>query len=111
MAVSAPTFVLPLANDRTNVAKIVVVDITLDSSYATGGGEAFDIKQLGLSEVWFASIEQKAPVDHAYLYVWDYTNKKIVAFNSAGDGDVFDEAGADDLSTYTVRAFFYGLSS
>lgn len=114
MAVSAPSFVQPLANDRTNVGKVVVVDITLDSSYADDG-ESFDPTTLGFSEVWYANIVQKAPVGTAaglYVFQWDYTNKKIVAYwvDTSVDGAALAEVtAATDLSAVTVRAFFYGL--
>lgn len=111
MAISAPTFIQPLANDRTGAGKIVVVDITLDSSYPAGG-EAFGISQLGLTDIWFASIVQKAPVNTtAYVFGWDNTNKKITAYwvDTTTDGAPLAEVAADtDLSTVTVRCFFYG---
>lgn len=112
MAVSAPTFVQPLAGDHTNVAKIVVVDITFDSSYPTGG-EAFDIQTLGLSEAWYVSVDQIAPDTTSLVVRWDYATAKFIAFwvDTTVDGAAMAEVvNTTDLSAVTVRAFFYGLS-
>jgi len=121
MALSTPTFIQPLAADHTRDAKIVVVDITFDSSYAGAAGEALNIAQLGLSEVYYASITQKAPLggtsntNGQYVFQWDYTNKTIRAYyvdnNNASDGTLIEVPDTTDLSLNTVRAFFYGLSS
>lgn len=111
MAISAPTFIQPLANDRTGAGKVVVVDITLDASYAIGG-EALNISQLGLTDIWFASIVQSVPINTtSYVFGWDKTNKKIVAYwvDTTTDGAALAEVTAEtDLSAVTVRCFFYG---
>jgi hypothetical protein len=113
MAVSAPTFIQPLAGDETANGKFVVVDLTFDSSYPTGG-EAFDVAQLGLSEVWFAVIDATAPSATSYQFRYDKVNGKIQAYwvDTSVDGAALAEvADTTDLSTVTVRALFYGLSS
>jgi hypothetical protein len=118
MAVSVPVFVQPLAADHQNVAKVVIVDITLDSDYADGG-EAFNPAQLGLAEVWFATIEQKLPSAAdvgTYVFQWDYDANKILVFwvDTSTDGAVLAEVpsgGTPDLSGVVVRARFEGLSS
>jgi hypothetical protein len=112
MALTDPDFVQPLANDRTNLGKIVVFDVTFDSSYSIGG-EAFEPHSVGLSEVWFASIVQIAPVATTTLvFRWDHTNNKIVAswVDTTTDGAPLAEVvDTTSLATYTVRCFFYGL--
>jgi hypothetical protein len=116
MALSAPTFIQPLAADHTRDAKVVVVDVTFDATYVDNG-MAFSIAQLGLSEAWYVSIDQTAPVGTAvgaYVFQWDYTNKKIVAYwvDTTTDGLGLTEVPAGtSLSTVTARCFFYGLSS
>jgi len=108
MSVSAPTSVQPLSADHTNLGKIVVVDVTLDSSYADGG-EAFDLGQLGINEAWYVSIDQKLPSAAdatVYTYQWDYDANKIIVTTGAAEITT-----ATDLSTFTVRIFVYGLSS
>lgn len=117
MAVSAPVFVQPLRNDRTAVGMVVVVDIVLDSSYAAGG-EPFDPALVGLKEVWFADLVQKSPIadpttPNYYQFQWDHTNNKIVAIinnnDGVADGPSIEAVATTNLSTFTVRARFYGL--
>lgn len=110
MALSAPTFVQPLANDRTNVGKIVVADFTPDSSW-DAGGEAIDLGQLGISEAWYVSAQLKGDLTGNYVFVWDYTNKKLLAYKSAGAAAALAEASTSDLSAGVVRVFVYGLGS
>lgn len=113
MAISAPTFIQPLANDHTNVGKIVVVDVTLDSSYPTGG-ESFDPHQLGLSEVWFTSVVQTAPLTTSWIFRYNIATSKILAYcqsDSDNDQPLEEVPNTTDLSTATVRLFFYGLPS
>lgn len=113
MALSAPTYRQPLNSDHTRLGKIVVADFTFDSSYSIGG-EAVDVtKQFGFSEVWYVSIDQILPVaTTGYVFRYDYTNNKIVAFwvDTSTDGAPMAEVvDTTDLSTVKVRVFAYGF--
>lgn len=104
MTISAPTFVQPLASDHTNGGKLVVVDVTI-TSYTTNG-EAFDIKQLGLSEVWSARLQPKSATSTlASFFLWDHALNKIWSYSSGG-------AQSNSLTSgLSIRGYFYGLSS
>jgi hypothetical protein len=119
MALSATKFIQPLANDRTDVGKIVVVEFTLDASYPNGG-YAIDPHSLGLSEVWFCSIQQVGPTgpdQNSQIFEWDNTNSKIIVkgggvagADNAG-GIIEEVATGNSYATTVIRAFFYGLGS
>ncbi len=70
-----------------------------DSAYATSG-ESFTAANAGLSEIYFLHlIMDPQSTTSGYFPVWDKSASKILLFNSAGDGDPFDEAGTDNIAT------------
>jgi len=85
---------------------------TFDSSYATGG-EAFDPTSdlaTDFTTVYGVFCTPVSPASTiTYLPVWDAANSKIMLFNSAGDGDAFDEAGADDASAFVCYVLIKGV--
>jgi hypothetical protein len=89
--------------------KVVLADITFDDSYATGG-EAIVAADLGLTSLELL-IVNPAPGTTTYLPVWDSANAKIKVYNSAGDGDAFDEAASMDdveaIGVFKAVAFGY----
>jgi len=78
--------------------KAVTVDITFDSSYATGG-EAFVPDDVGLSVIDFADIAATGGRTFSY----SASTGKILAY--AGSTEV---TNATDLSAVTVRARIWG---
>jgi|SRR6478752_41199 len=118
MAFSYVSSPQPLAGDHTKAGKIVVADYTFDASYATGG-EAIDFNALGVANPpWFVAFSQVAPVNAGYVFQYDYTNKKIVAYRqkdpaNAGGADIAltEVANTTDLSAVTIRVLVYGLSN
>lgn len=101
MAISA-------ANVDSNVfgsRRVTVTDITLDSSYPTGG-EAVTAANLGLSTVLFAICNVKAvsgTVNIANAY-YDQANSKLKIYDET-PGEV---ANAADLSSNVVRVLAFG---
>lgn len=86
--------------------KLVIADLTFDDTYAAGGIPiaASDFGLTALEGLLFMGDEGTV----AYLYAWDVSAGKIKAYNSAGDGDPFDEAGADSQTSQAVRVLALG---
>lgn len=82
---------------RTNVTGnrlTVALKITFDSSYPTGG-EALDLTEY-VSNIDTANIE----VSGGYVFAYDRTNKKVLAYEAGADGTALDEvANATNLSS------------
>lgn len=90
--------------------RIVVADITWDSSYATGG-ESLTPAMLGLHALDLVLAEPTVGGSSdvlAYVSAYNRGTETLQLFNSAGDGDPLDEAGNDDVSTYTTRLIAIG---
>lgn len=68
--------------------KMVPLTITFDSSYPTGG-EAFSFD--GINEIMIFLLEGVA----GYVFSYDYTNNKILAYTTAGT----EVVNATDLAT------------
>lgn len=85
--------------------RVTVTDVTLDSSYPTGG-EAITAAQLGLNTVLFAICNVKAvggTVNVANAY-YDSANAKIKVY----DETPAEAANAADLSSLVVRVLAFG---
>ena len=82
---------------RTNVTGnrlTVALKITFDSSYPTGG-EALDLTTY-VSNVESVGIE----VSGGYVFQYDRTNKKVLAYEAGADGAALDEvANTTNLSS------------
>lgn len=76
----------------------VVMDITGDASYPTGGYAV----TVPLSQIVLADITPGAATGHPVA--WDYAAGKLKVFTSGGA----EVAAATNLSTMVVRAQFYG---
>lgn len=90
--------------------RVHIFDVTWDSAYATGG-ESLTAADLGLSRVDLVLCEPTVAADGLTSYQTAYSraNETLQLFNSAGDGDPFDEAGTDDVSTYITRIMAIGV--
>lgn len=92
--------------------KYVVVPVTFDNSYPTGG-ETLDLDLLGLSSV-VAVTNAGASYDAQGTVVpaWDAANSKLVAYGAngaaAGSAALTEVANAADLSTITVTLLVLG---
>lgn len=81
--------------------KAVVVDITFDNSYPTGG-EAFAAADVQLSSIDYVNVDQKGAASRIVNY--DYTNSKLMLFTALST----EAANASDQSTIVVRALVVG---
>ncbi len=87
--------------------RISVSNITMDSSYPTGG-EEITANQLGLTRI--TSVIPAASTT-GYVPAWDQANSKLEAFygdySASVDGVLAEVASTTDLSavTFTVIAF------
>lgn len=80
--------------------KEVIVDITGDTSYPTGG---YAISFPGISNAVFVDA-QSSSVGHPA--VWDYTNKKLKLYTSGGT----EVANATNVSTVKIRCAVLGYA-
>lgn len=87
--------------------KVIVADVTFDSSYPSGG-ESLTASTLGLSKVQYVA---EGVTDTGYVTRYDYTNSKLQAFDSdystSTDGPL-QETGATNLATSDVRLLIIG---
>lgn len=105
---SAPGPLYSLGN-----TKAIVVDITFDSSYPTGGEPVDPVASLGLSHVTYMPpvILRKSDNSDAVYVAWDITNLKLLAYwVTANAGAVASVAvtNTTDLSAYSGRFMFFG---
>lgn len=87
---------------------IVICDIDFDASYPTGGESiSTPATILGMDTVHFAIISPSG----GYVFTYDYTNNKILAYRSAGSGAAMAQVpNTTDISAITnVRAMFIGV--
>lgn len=87
--------------------KTKVVNVTFDSSYPTGG-EGFTPASVGFVSFTFVDI---APSD-GYVYEFDYTNNKIIAYwvDTTTDGAPMAQvADTTDLSGAVTKARLEGF--
>ena len=88
--------------------RIVIATATFSGSTYTSGGESLTPANFGLQGVDYVKAENAT-----LLYKYDYTNKKLIAYTSAGGGatTTFTEAiGSTPTGTIKVMAIGYGLS-
>lgn len=86
--------------------KEVIATITFDSSYPTGG-ESLTASDLGLA-LQVDYVESGAVArngTNAVVTVYDYTNSKLMAFQSTtgAPNKLIEVANTSDLSSYAVR--------
>lgn len=85
----------------------VVTEVTLDSSYPTGG-EAITAAQLGLSKVDVAICETNT----GHIAQYDKANAKIkmyyADYDAVADGALIQVPNATDLSAVVVTVVAYG---
>ncbi len=88
------------AEDVWGKHRTVLYDITLDSSYPTGG-EAITPREVGLSIIKGAQVMGiKDATSGGVVVQWDYDSQKLMAFRSAG----FTPAGTNSKPSFTVEA-------
>lgn len=81
--------------------KEVIVDVTPDTSYPTGG---YAVTVPGMSRIILADVQVPAGTGHTAA--WDYTNKKLKFFTSGGT----EVAAATNLSSAVTRIAFLGYA-
>lgn len=82
--------------------RVKYVDITFDSSYATGG-EALVAADVGLSKIVHVGVGTGNVTTVFYLSQFDYTNNKLLTFTAGAQ-----TASTTDLSALTVRVRIAG---
>lgn len=90
-----------IVEDATHQRKVKHLNITLDSSYATGG-YSLTAAELGL--VGIDKVHPEVEAVGTHFAVYDYTNSKIVMFVAAGT----QVTNATDLSAIKLRVTVYG---
>ena len=85
--------------------RIAVIEVTLDSSYPTGG-ESVDFTANGE----FSTIDTVLPLTTSggILPVWDQTNKKLLAYDQDGTTEFAQVTSTDDLSAETINCLVFG---
>lgn len=88
--------------------RAVVVDVTFDSEYATGG-ESFLPGDVGLSRIDHVSCgaAQVADGTTALIVNYDASDNTLKVYEAA-DAAPFAEIGADDIALYTARLIVFG---
>lgn len=102
-----PTYDQAEVQHMSRDLRVFTGSIAFDSSYPTGG-EAMDLssKFAALKLVLFEN-------DAGYVFQYDYTNKKVLAYyydyDAGADGTAIQVANATDLSALTdVRFIAFG---
>ena len=81
-----------------------VVEITFDSSYATGG-EALTAADCGMSSI----VQLLAHENSGRVFEYDYANSKLKAYQDAGAAAALAEVpNATNLATVVTRALVIG---
>jgi hypothetical protein len=88
--------ITPLAGVREGNLRSNVLDVTLDSSYPTGG-EPIDPAWFGFRKLLGLEIIGGNPASAGYSFRFDHVNAKLVAYRSAG----FTPAGTNGTSSVT----------
>lgn len=94
--------------------RVKVRDVTFDDSYPTAG-ESLTAADVGLKKIqWVVPCGVASDSDGTggtlgVAVRYDHSSSKLQAFESAGDGDSFDEVGStNSLANYTVRLMIFG---
>jgi len=104
MAITGVTTV----NEVIGTIRFGVVEITMDSSHASGG-EAFDFKaKLGWASLTAVLSLQISTAD-GYVPQWDSANGLLLLFEAGADGAVLDEVTSGDMSGVTITATVIGI--
>lgn len=104
----------PISQDVWGRQRSTIVNVTFDSSYATGG-ESFTPANVGLSEFHFVSVSPDANALPGYVVQYNYTAQKLVVLGVEQDADASttdqldEEDSAVDLSTLVVRVLCVGV--
>lgn len=90
--------------------KYGVVEVTLDSSYPTGG-EALTLNtDLGWSGSSTYVVGLNSSSVTGYVPAYDTTNNKLLMFEAGADGAALDEvANTTDLSAETITVLVFGV--
>lgn len=92
-----------IANLSLGNAEGVVVDVDFDSSYPTGG-ESLTASDLGFQHASDIKLVLASP-DGGYIFQYDYTNKKLLAYyadyDAVADGALIQVPNTTDLSGVT----------
>lgn len=91
---------------------LVIAELTMSNSYATGGDDLPTNANLGLGTganalhaIFLAGLRGNV----GYLLAVDFPNRKIRAYlTGAAAGSALDEANGQDLSSFAIRALILG---
>lgn len=91
--------VTPVANHIPGDLREVIVDVTGDASYPTGG---YAVTVPGITNIVLADVQ--APSGTGHTATWDYAAKKLKLFTAFGT----EVAAATNVSTVVCRIAFLG---
>lgn len=97
--------IVPDSEDIWGKHRVRVEDITLDSSYTTGG-YTLNAASLGWSQLDSVEVVAGNSASGGYDFNWDSTNKKLMAFVGAG----FTPAGTVAAPVFTGTAHTHTLT-
>ena len=84
---------------------LVQADVTLPSSYETGG-QVLAASDFNLTKFDWLSVA--SPCVSGYVLSWDKTNKKLMAYVQDAGGALAEVSAAVDLSAVTVPVLVMG---
>jgi hypothetical protein len=91
--------------------RVAFFTVTFDNSF-TDEGEVLTPAMCGLQSIDLVVAEAAhdlTTTDTAYVLTYDYTNSKLLAFNSGTADAGLNEGDAEDLSGFTARIMVIGL--
>jgi hypothetical protein len=89
--------------------RVAIFDVTFDSAYADDG-EALTAAMCGLQRIDFVHCSAIVAADFntGYIATWVPSSAKLVVLNGGTTDAPLEEAGADDLSTFSCRIMVVG---
>lgn len=89
--------------------RVKIYDVTFDSAYADGG-ESLTAAMCGLQRIDYvlASPAVAADFNTGYVVSWIPSSAKLHVLNGGTTDAPLEEAGADDLSTFSCRIMVVG---
>jgi hypothetical protein len=91
--------------------RVAIFDLAFDNSF-TDEGEVFTAAMCGLQSIDMViagAAHDMTTTDTGYVLTYDYTNAKLLAFNSGTADAGLNEGDAEDLTGFTARVTVIGL--
>ena len=91
--------VAPVVNHVPGDLREVIVDVTGDASYPTGG---YTVPVAGITKIFLADVQ--TPPGTGHIVAWDYVANKLKVFTAQGT----EVVNGTSLTTMVVRIAFLG---